>query len=299
MMEKLKKNNLTRFASFASLSISIILVSIKIWACFTTGSIALLTSATDGFVDVIESIITLIGVYYAQRPADDTHRYGHGKAEAIAAFVQALLLIGAGITLCIESINKFINPSTLSSQGLGISVIIGSTLCAVILVIMQTLVIKHTHSTAISADRSHYIADIAINITVLISLLLENKFGLIRADSFGALIISCYMIWNARNMIQSTLLQLLDHELSKFERDKIIDIIQNCYGVKGVHNVRTRNSGDKIFIDFHIEVDGTIDITTGHNICKSIEKKIKRIFPSIDIFIYLEPKKLIKLCEKI
>ncbi|CEN32207.1 Cation-efflux pump FieF [Candidatus Westeberhardia cardiocondylae] len=289
-MKKLHKKNLTRIASFASLSIALALVSIKIWACLATGSIALLTSAADGFVDVLESVVTLAGVYYAQRPADDSHRYGHGKAEAVAAFVQALLLAGAGITLCFESINRFINPQILSSQKLGISIIIGSTLCATMLVMMQTLVVKYTHSIAIAADRAHYVTDIAINIAVLCALLLENQLGWTRADAFGAFSISCYMIWNARNMIQSTLLQLLDHELNIFERKRIIKTMQKCFGVKKIQELRTRNSGDKVFIESRISVDGKLNIITGHNICSNIEKKVKELFSSADVFIHLEPE---------
>ncbi|WAT03477.1 cation diffusion facilitator family transporter [Rouxiella badensis] len=203
---------LTRMASLVSLIVALVLVGVKVWAWAATGSIALLTSAADGLVDVLASLVTLIGVRYAGRPADKGHRYGHGKAEAVAAFVQALLLGGAGLVLGVESIERLINPQPLAALGTGIWVIIGSSLAAVGLVLMQTYVVKRTGSTAIAADRAHYVTDVAVNIAVLLALVLEHYLGWTRADSTGALLISFYMLWNAKGMAADALKQLLDRE---------------------------------------------------------------------------------------
>jgi cation diffusion facilitator family transporter len=174
-------------ASIVALVVALGLVVIKVWAWLATGSISLLTSAADGLVDVVASTVTFAGVRYAARPADRGHRYGHGKAEAVAAFVQALLLAGAAVGLGIESVQRLFVPQALNQTGFGIWVIVGSSLAAAGLVGMQTLVVGRTGSTAIAADRAHYVTDVAVNLAVLIALLLERFLGWARADAIGAL----------------------------------------------------------------------------------------------------------------
>ncbi|WP_406706619.1 cation diffusion facilitator family transporter [Sodalis sp.] len=289
MIAKLPKKRLTRIASLVSLGVALTLVCIKVWAWLETGSIALLTSAADGLVDVLASMVTLVGVYYAQRPADRGHRFGHGKAEAIAAFVQAMLLAAAGVALGIESVSRLITPQALAAQGLGIIVIVVSTLCASLLVTMQTLVVKHTQSTAIAADRAHYITDIAVNIAVLCALVLEHQFGWIRADASGALAISCYMVWNARGMIRAAMLQLLDRELDSADRRRITAAALSCPGVEGVHDLRTRNGGDRVFVELHVEVDGQLTVDAGHAICDNAEAAVRALFSVAEVSAHLEP----------
>ncbi|CAJ0998423.1 Ferrous-iron efflux pump FieF [Sodalis praecaptivus] len=289
MIAKLPKKRLTRIASLVSLGVALTLVCIKVWAWLETGSIALLTSAADGLVDVLASMVTLVGVYYAQRPADRGHRFGHGKAEAIAAFVQAMLLAAAGVALGIESVSRLITPQALATQGLGIIVIVVSTLCASLLVIMQTLVVKYTQSTAIAADRAHYITDIAVNIAVLCALVLEHQCGWIRADASGALAISCYMDWNARSMIRAAMLKLLDRELDSADRRRITAAALSCPGVEGVHDLRTRNGGDRVFVELHVEVDGQLTVDAGHAICDNAEAAVRALFSVAEVSAHLEP----------
>ncbi|WMQ73366.1 MAG: Ferrous-iron efflux pump FieF [Sodalis sp.] len=289
MIARLPRKRLMRIASLVSLGVALTLVCIKIWAWLETGSIALLTSAADGLVDVLASIVTLVGVYYAQRPADHGHRFGHGKAEAIAVFVQAMLLAAAGAALGMESVSRLITPRALAAQGLGIIVIVVSTLCASLLVTMQTLVVKYTQSTVISADRAHYITDIAVNTAVFCALVIEHQFSWIRADASGALAISCYMVWNSRDMIRVAMLQLLDRELDGADRRRIATAALSCPGVEGVHDLRTRNGGDRVFVELHLEVDGRLTVDTGHAICDSAEAAVRALFSVAEVSAHLEP----------
>lgn len=280
---------LTRAASMISLCVALILVGVKFWGWYATGSISLLTSAADGFVDVLASLVTLIGVRYAIRPADRGHRYGHGKAEAVAAFVQALLLAGVGIILGIKSAERAFNPEPLEQLGLGIWVIIISSFAAMGLVMMQGYVVKRTGSTAIAADRAHYVTDVAVNIAVLCALVLHKLFGWVRADALGAIAISIYMLWNARGMALNALTQLLDRELSTRDRERIRDAVLSCEGVQGVHDIRTRNGGDRVFVEFHVEVEGSLSVDIGHDIGDAAEAAVRRIFQAADVTAHLEP----------
>jgi cation diffusion facilitator family transporter len=280
---------LRRMASIVALVVALALVVVKVWAWVATGSISLLTSAADGLVDVVASTVTFAGVRYAAMPADRGHRYGHGKAEAVAAFVQALLLAGAAVGLAIESVQRLFVPQALNQTGFGIWVIVGSSLAAAGLVGMQTIVVRRTGSTAIAADRAHYVTDVAVNIAVLIALLLEQLLGWSRADAIGALAISLYMLWNARGMAVHALFQLLDRELDEADRARIEAAVLACDGVQGIHDIRTRDSGDRIFVEFHVEVDGALTVEEGHAISDNAEKAVQRLFPSTDATAHLEP----------
>lgn len=289
MAENMSDAALRRMASIVALLVALTLVVIKVWAWLATGSISLLTSAADGLVDVLASSVTFAGVRYAARPADRGHRYGHGKAEAVAAFVQALLLAAAAVGLAIESVQRVIVPQPLNQTGVGIWVIVGSTLAAIGLVAMQTLVVKRTGSTAIAADRAHYLTDVAVNIAVLIALLLDRFLDWTRADAIGALAISGYMLWNARGMAASALVQLLDRELDAAERERIKSAVLGCDGVQAVHDIRTRNGGDRVFVEFHVEVDGNYTVTAGHVIADRAERTVRDLFEAADVTAHLEP----------
>lgn len=290
MSRPIPYKGLTRVASLVSVCVALVLVFIKVWAWAATGSMALLTSAADGLVDVLASLVTLVGVRYAGRPADKGHRYGHGKAEAVAAFVQALLLGGAGLVLGGESIMRIINPQPLAQLGLGIWVIIGSCCAAIGLVLMQTYVVKRTGSTAIAADRAHYITDVAVNLAVLVALVLERHLGWTRSDSIGALLIAFYMLWNARAMAGDALKQLLDRELDIEDRKRVKAAVLGVEGVSGVHDIRTRNGGDRVFVEFHVEVDGALSVDVGHEIGDAAEVAVSKLFASADVTAHLEPE---------
>jgi cation diffusion facilitator family transporter len=289
MSERMSDEALRRMASIVALVVALALVVIKVWAWLATGSISLLTSAADGLVDVLASSVTFAGVRYAARPVDQGHRYGHGKAEAIAAFVQALLLAGAAVGLGIESGRRLFDPQALNQTGFGIVVIVGSTLAAAGLVGMQTLVVRRTGSTAIAADRAHYATDVAVNLTVLAALLLDHFLDWSRADATGAMLISLYMLWNARGMAAQALVQLLDRELSLPDRARIEAAVRGCDGVQDVHDIRTRDGGDRVFVEFHVEVEGSLTVNEGHTISDNAEKAVQQLFQSADVTAHLEP----------
>ncbi|MEA3122030.1 MAG: ferrous-iron efflux pump FieF, partial [Paraburkholderia sp.] len=213
-----------------------------------------------------------------------------GKAEAVAALVQGFMLAAAGIGLGVGSVRHLLNPQPLSQLSFGLWIIAGSTFAASALVLVQTYVVKRTGSTAIAADRAHYVTDVAVNLAVLGALALERFMGWTRADALGALGISCYMLWNARGIAMHSLIQLLDRELDEADRDRIRTAILSCQGVRGVHDLRTRNGGDRVFVEFHLEVDGRISVDEGHEIGDLTEKAVAALFqPLADVTAHLEP----------
>jgi ferrous-iron efflux pump FieF len=289
-MQKSLDSGSRRLASRISLVVAMILVVVKLAAWILTGSVALLSSAMDALVDTAASLATFFGVRYAERPPDQDHRFGHGKGEAVAGFTQATLLAGAALALAAQSAERLFFPEPVQLIGLGLGVIFGSLIAATGLVVMQTLVVRRTGSTAIAADRAHYVTDIAVNLAVLTALGVTRSTGWERTDPVFAMVISGYMLWNSRGIALEALRQLLDHELPNEERLRISKTILACEGVRGLHDLRTRYAGDRFFVEFHLEVDGNLTIDQGHAVGDSTEASVERLFPSIaEVTAHLEP----------
>jgi cation diffusion facilitator family transporter len=281
---------LRRLASWAALIVAILLVALKLGAWLATGSVAMLSSAIDAIVDTASSAVTFVGVRYAERPPDEDHRFGHGKGEAVAGFTQATVLAGAALVLAFQSAERLIFPESVEQIGFGINVILISLGAAIGLVLLQTWVVRQTGSTAIKADRAHYLTDIALNLAVLAALGVTRLTGWERADPTFALAISGYMIWNGYKISVDVMEQLLDRELPQADRERIVAVLLACEGVRGVHDLRTRYAGDRRFIEFHLEVDGETTVEKGHGICDFAEKAVSRLFSSIvEITAHLEP----------
>ena len=285
-----EQSGLRRFASRTSLVVAVILVVVKLAAWVMTGSVALLASAVDALVDAGASLVTYFGVRYAEQPPDQDHRFGHGKGEAIAGFTQATFLAGAAVVLACQSVERLCFPHPTESLIVGVWVIAGSLIAATALVAMQTWVLKKTGSTAIAADRAHYMTDVAVNAGVLVALGVTRFTGWDRADPLFAFAISIYMLWNAYGIANEVLTQLLDRELPMRDRRHIEAAVRACAGVKDIHDLRTRHAGDRIFVEFHLEVDGRLTVDQGHRIGDLAEAAVIDLLPgTVEVTGHLEP----------
>jgi ferrous-iron efflux pump FieF len=267
-----------------------VLIAAKLWGWMATGSVALLTSAADGVVDALAAAATFFGVRFAQHPADSMHRYGHGKGEALAAFTQAILLAGAAITLAAQSFWRLIYPQPLTAVSLGICIAGAGVVISGLLAAMQTWVVRRTGSTAIAADRTHYLTDAGLNGAVLAALALTRVTGWQRVDPVFALLIAGSMISAARRVALTASRQLLDHELPHELRERITQAAVACRGVQAIHDLRTRDAGDRVFVEFHLEVDGHISVDEGHDIVDAAEHAIAGLFrKQSEVIGHLEP----------
>jgi cation diffusion facilitator family transporter len=281
---------LKTMSAHVTLAVALVLVVAKTAGWVMTGSIALLASAVDALVDTGASVVTLLGVRYAQRPPDRDHRFGHGKGEAVAAFTQATFLAGAAAVLAFQSLERLVSPTPLDALEFGVVLIAGSLVVATGLVTMQTWVVRRTRSTAIAADRAHYLTDIALNVAVLAALAVTKVTGWTRADPAFALAISAYMLSNAYGIAHDALEQLLDQELPREERRKIKETVRACAGVRDIHDLRTRFSGDRTFVEYHLEVDPGLTVDIGHAIGDATEDAVRRLLPgTVEATAHVEP----------
>ncbi|MGO9934999.1 MAG: cation diffusion facilitator family transporter [Steroidobacteraceae bacterium] len=276
------------------LATALVMIVAKLWGWMATGSVALLTSAVDAIVDALAALATFVGVRFAQRPADSSHRYGHGKGEALAAFTQAILLACAAIMLAAESVWRLIHPEPLTEISLGLWIAAAGVAISSILAAVQNWVVHCTGSTAIAADRSHYLMDAAMNGAVLAALALARLTGWQRVDPLAALFIACCMSAVAVRIALTASVPLLDHELPLELRERIKQAAVSCCGVHGMHDLRTRDAGDRVFVEFHLEVDGSVSVHEGHDILDAAERAVAGLFKKeTEVIGHLEPARIV------
>lgn len=279
-----------RLATYAAVSVASILVAAKFYAWMTTESVSLLSTLIDSLLDVAASGINLLAVRHALEPADREHRFGHGKAESLAGLAQSAFITGSALFLFIEAVNRLFKPQDIERTDIGYWVMGLSILLTLMLVGFQRYVIKQTRSTAISADSLHYKMDILVNIGVIVSLLLVSRMGWQWADPAIAVLIAFYIVHGAWEIAVDSLDVLMDRELSDEDRQVIRELALKHEEVHGVHDMRTRSSGQQIFIQLHLELDGDLPLLRAHEIADTVEADIMSSFPNAEVIIHQDPE---------
>ncbi len=278
-----------RLATYASVATSGILVLVKLAAWLATGSVSLLASLIDSLLDVLASVVNLFAVRHALLPPDREHRFGHGKAEPLAALGQTAFIAGSAIFLVIEAGQRFVGPAPIAHIDLGVAVMVFAIAATFLLTRFQAYVVKRTGSLAIKADSLHYVGDLVSNGAVIVALFLVSKLEWYLADPLFALGIAAYILFNARRIARGALDMLMDHELSDADRQRIAEIARAHPEVRDMHDLRTRASGSRVFIQLHLELDGTIDLYGAHRIADAVEADLRDAFPGAEVLIHQDP----------
>lgn len=279
---------LVKRAGQAAVIAASLLIIVKLIAWIMTGSSSILAALTDSLMDVCTSIINLFAIKIALQPADDDHRFGHGKAESLAGLAQAAFISGSSVFLMFNGISAVVNNHQIVANDLGISVMIFSLLVTILLVIYQAYVLKKTNSMAIKADSLHYRTDIALNGAVLLAIILAS-YGLKWADGVFAIAVSLYILHGAWEIGKQSIDSLMDKQLSKDEDELILKLAYKVSGVRGVHDLRTRSSGLVKFIQLHLELDDDQSLYDAHEVSDKVHYALESAFPDADILIHLDP----------
>lgn len=284
-----KVKRLMRLASFASVATAFVLIVIKFISYLLTDSLALLSSLMDSCLDLGASFLSLIAIHQSLVPADKNHRFGHGKAEALGSLFQAFLISISGFYLILEMIEHLKNPQPLHNLGIGLSVMVISLIATCLLVAFQRYVISKTNSLSVHADNAHYIGDSAMNIGVMVSMFVSYHFKLEWVDALFAFIVAVYLFGMAFKIVKLATSVLMDQELPPSDRHYIKSIATKNPSVRKISDLRTRKSGNHIFIQFNIKVHPNISLEKTHQICDQIEHEIKSKIKDSETFIHPEP----------
>ena len=280
---------LMRLATYASVATAAVLIAVKLVAWLYTDSVSLLSTLIDSVLDALASLINLLAVRHALMPADREHRFGHGKAEPLAALGQATFISGSALFLVFEAGHRLFTPVPIAHTGFGIGVMVFAILATFVLTRLQAYVVRETGSIAIQADSLHYLGDLLVNGSVILALLLVSQLGWVWADPIFGLGIAAYILYNAWLIARGAYDMLMDRELPDEDRQQIKDIVNAHPAVIGLHDLRTRASGRDTFIQIHLELDGEMTLLRSHEIADEVEARLHEAFPGAEVIIHQDP----------
>jgi ferrous-iron efflux pump FieF len=277
-------------AALASVTLALILLIAKAWAAYRTGSTAMLGSLADTALDVIASLTTLVGVRIAAIPADHDHRFGHGKAEALVALAQVILITVSAIGIAWRAVDRLINGPQTEAMGDGIAVSLLAIAFTFVLLWYQRRVIALTGSVAIKTDNVHYKSDLMLNGAVIVALVLEQALHIAGADALFGIAIALWLVWGAFRASGEAVNQLMDKEWPEDERQAFLDAAAHYPELEGLHDLRTRKSGTLRFVQFHVWVPAHWTVQEAHDRLDRVEEELQQRFPGTEILIHVDPE---------
>lgn len=279
---------LLNLATRASVLTASCLVVLKTIAWLMTGSVSLLASLIDSFMDGLASLINLFAVRYALMPADKEHPFGHGKAEFLAGLGQALLIAGSSAFLFFHAYKRIQAPEPVDQPLVGTVVSVVAILATLLLLSIQWKTIKRTASVAIRADSLHYVGDLFTNVAVLVAMG-ASYYGWYYVDPVLAIVIGLVILYSAIHIGYEAVQLLMDRELPREMQDQIRQIAMAHPEVLGVHELRTRQSGRVLFMQLHLEMAADLPLSVAHAIGDEVEEEIEHAFPLADVLIHHDP----------
>ena len=280
---------LMRLATIASVAVAAILIVVKFGAWLYTDSVSLLSTLIDSLLDAAASLVNFFAVKQALTPPDREHRFGHGKAEPLAALGQAAFITGSAVFLVFEAAHRFYDPQPVANSEVGIAVMVFAIVMTFGLTRFQAYVVRKTGSLAIKADSLHYLGDLLINGAVIVALVLVSQLGWVYADPLFGMGIAAYIVYNAWLIARDALDMLMDRELPNEERARIRDLVVRHPDVLSMHDLRTRSAGRMLFIQLHLELDGGLSLYRAHEIADEVEAELMAAFPGAEVIIHQDP----------
>ncbi len=268
------KARLTVNAALASVAAALFLLVLKSVAAWETGSVAMLGSLADTTLDLLAALVTLYGVRLAATPADHDHRFGHGKAEALAALFQVALITASAAAIAWRAVARLQSDQPTSDAEFGIVVSLIAIGVTFALLAYQRRIIAQTGSVAIRADNIHYQSDLLLNLAVAAALLLDQVAGLTGADPLLGIAIALWLAWGAFKASNQAIDQLMDKEWPEEKRRKFLDAAARHPQLKGIHDFRTRRSGSRDFAQFHMYVAPDMTVEAANDVMDEVLARI-------------------------
>jgi len=285
-----QRSKLTARAAMASIAMAVTLIALKAFAALETGSMAMLGSLADSGLDLVASLVVLLGVRIAAVPADYDHRFGHGKAEALAALAQVALITVSAAFIGYRAVQRLLAGAQTSQAELGIGVSIVAIVLTAALISYQRHVVSRTGSLAIGTDRLHYSSDLLLNGSVILALALDQFAGLTGADAVFGLLIALWLLWGAWSASSHALDQLMDKEWPEDLRKRFLAAAKEYSELAGLHDFRTRSSGTHYFAQFHVWVPADWTVREAHDRLDRAEQALRERFPDTEILIHVDPE---------
>ncbi len=275
-------------AGIASVLVAGTLVLAKLWALGETGALSVAASLADSALDLMMSLGAMAALFYAAKPADDDHAFGHSSVEDLTALAQALLVGISGVVIGWSAVLRLLNPGAapLQAESAGVAVMALSMGLTLALVWWQGRIARRTGSRVVAADRLHYIGDLIPAAGAIVSLIASARFGIGQIDSIVALVAAGVMLFGALRIFKGAWDALMDRQASPEVIEGIETLARNWPGVLGFHDLKTRTAGSRVFVHLHIELDGDLTLREAHDIGAGLRRTILLAYPQSDVIIH-------------
>jgi len=290
-MNTQSETRLNLSAGLLSVTVALVLVISKLWAFGETGSLSIAATLADSAMDLMMSLGGLVAIVYAAKPADDDHNFGHTSAEDLAALGQSIFILISATVIAVAAILRLLdrNVSLPEREASGMVVIVFSIVITIALVLWQRRVAKQTGNRVVAADSLHYLGDLIPNVGALIALWASAKFGIGQIDSIVALAAAALLAFGAMRIGKAAFDALMDRQADTGMIAGIEDITRDFEGVHGFHDLKTRVAGSRVFVNLHIELDGTQTLEDAHAIGAALRRAITEAYPRADVLIHKDP----------
>jgi len=265
-------------------------ILLKAGAWLVTGSVGLLADAAESLVNLVAAAVALIVLKVAARPADANHNFGHTKAEYFSAAVEGVMIFVAAISIVVFALQRLVFPQPIESLGIGlmISVIASVLNGAVALVLLRAG--KRHHSITLTADGKHLMTDVWTSVGVLVGIVLVWVSGWGWLDPVIAIAVGINILFTGYGLVKESTEGLMDASLPERDNDRLRMILtRRADAGIAFHQMRTRVSGARQFMDFHLLVPDDWSVKQGHDFLEDLSDEIVAEFPRMNVTGHIEP----------
>lgn len=281
----------------AGVGVALFVLGLKYMAYRLTGSVALYSDAMESIINVVASGAALLALRVAARPADDSHPYGHTKAEYLSAVAEGVLIVLAALSILRVAVPEIMSPRPVDAAWVGLGVNLGASVINLFWALVLLRSGKAARSPALEADGKHVMSDVVTSVGVLIGVVLARLTGWHVLDPLLAVLVALNILWSGWHLLSSSVGGLMDAAVDAPTASRLRQILSSeSTGALEVHDLRTRTSGRLTFVEFHLVVPGEMTVQEAHLICDHLEEAIQREVEGCQVTIHVEPQDKAKHC---
>lgn len=268
----------------------IVILGVKLLAYFISDSMALLSDALESIVNIVASGLMFFSVYISDKPADITHNYGHQKIENITSMIEGLFILMAAFFIIETAVGRLFSPVTLQKLDLAIGISLFATALNAGLSWFLARTAKESGSLALEGDAKHLLSDVVSSLGVALGLFVAQLTGWSIMDSALAFVVVALIIKMGAALVLKSTQGLMDHSCAEAELKIRAVLERHKFHFIDCHEVKTRRSGNQVFAEFHLTVDGSLTVQESHNLTDRLEEELKEESPGLTLTIHIEPK---------
>ena len=281
--------------AWLSIAAAVLTIALKSTAYLLTGSVGLLSDALESVVNLVAAILALIALTVAARPADDSHHFGHGKAEYFSAGAEGVMIFVAAGLIIFSAVERLIHPQPLEELGIGLAITLVATAINGVVGMLILRAGRRHRSITLVADGKHLMTDVWTSAGVVVGVGLVAVTGWVPLDSLVAIGVALNILWTGYGLMTHSTRGLMDHALPDEQEAQVVEALrviaaQHPRGEVEFHAIQSREAGRERFVSMHVLVPGEWTVSKGHDLLEQVEESIRAVLPDVQVHTHLEPR---------